>query len=218
MGQAMRPIIAADNIDDNERACEGEAQRHDGLPAISGERRANPRKSMLLRSAKLLVGSREYLCVIRDVSESGLSIRVFHPLPEDADLHLVMGNGDRHRLRTVRREPLLIACEFITPPDVSRIVTEPSRFCRRQTRLNVKMPGAVEGDFGCEMVMITNLSQQGARVECERRLPVHGKVCLGANGLPDIHARVCWSHSRAAGLVFYEYFRFEEFAQLVAEI
>lgn len=182
------------------------------------DRRAAPRQSMLIRSAKLVIDGREYLCVIRDVSESGISMRIFHPLPECEVLELVLGNGDRHKLKPIRREPTLVACEFVGKPSITRIVEEPSAFRRRQTRIQLTLPATIEGSFGSEMVMITNISQQGARIECERRLPVHGRIVISARGLPDKRAKVCWSHRQASGVTFEDFIRFEEFAQLVAEI
>ena len=214
MGQAWQPpIIDEGQVVDRHGA--SHAHRHAPHPE---ERRAKPRQAMLIRSAKLVIGAREYLCVIRDVSEKGISLRVFHDIPKTETLELVLGNGDRFKLTPVRREPMLLACEFVGRPDVTRIVEEPSRYRRRQTRLAITLPVTVEGIFGSEMALITNISQQGARLECERRLPVHSRIRIGARVLPELEAKVCWSHSRAAGVTFENYLRFEEFAQLVAAI
>lgn len=218
MEQATRPQKLAEFSLDEGRVpvarCAVKAQ-----PSVrADERREKPRQIMLIRSAKLLVGNREFLCVIRDVSEVGLSVRVFHAVPDSNTMVLALGNGDRFALRPVRREELLIAFVFDEPVNVSRIIEEPSRYRRRQTRLEISLPGTVEGCFGSKMVLITNLSQQGARIECEARLPVHGSITMGARGLPDIACKVRWSHKRAAGLSFDEYFRFEEFARLAAAI
>src|SRR5690606_20786923 len=50
--------------------------------------REAPRFALLIRSAKLICDSGEYLCIIRDVSETGVRLRLFHPLPPDQLLTL----------------------------------------------------------------------------------------------------------------------------------
>ena len=48
------------------------------------EQRTAPRFTLLIRAAKLIGPEGEYLCVVRDASESGVSVRLFHPLPATA--------------------------------------------------------------------------------------------------------------------------------------
>ena len=50
-----------------------------GSPAP--EQRVEPRFTLLIRAAKLIAGSDEFLVVVRDVSRDGLKVRTFHPLP-----------------------------------------------------------------------------------------------------------------------------------------
>jgi len=60
-----------------------------------GERRTAPRFTMLIRGAKLCWKNREYLCIIKDVSETGVSLRVFHEMPAIEAVELELGNGER---------------------------------------------------------------------------------------------------------------------------
>ena len=55
----------------------------EGEPAR--EQRTAPRFTLLIRTAKLLSSSGEYLCVIRDVSSEGIKVRTFHQLPDGED-------------------------------------------------------------------------------------------------------------------------------------
>ena len=48
--------------------------------------RGAQRFTLLIRTAKLVCESGEYLCVIRDVSSTGVRLRLFHDLPAD-DAH-----------------------------------------------------------------------------------------------------------------------------------
>src|SRR5690606_6832932 len=65
------------------------------------EQRRAPRFTLLIRSAKLTSPYGEFLCIVRDVSETGVSVRLFHPLPADVPLTLELPNGDRHPLERV---------------------------------------------------------------------------------------------------------------------
>lgn len=48
--------------------------------------------------AKLGADKRELLCVIRDVSEGGIRLRLFHELPQPTYLAIEMENGQSHAL------------------------------------------------------------------------------------------------------------------------
>lgn len=56
------------------------------LPGADQDHRAAPRFTLLLRMAKLVCGPAEFLCIVRDVSETGASVKLFHPLPAGAPL------------------------------------------------------------------------------------------------------------------------------------
>ena len=189
-------------------------------PDFSGDRRSAPRFTMLIRSAKLVWKGREFLCIIKDVSETGVSLRVFHQMPadEDVELELELGNGDRYPLKLVRQDGGLAAFNFVGEVDLARLIEEPTAYRKRQARLNVMLPATVSGLTGSEMVYITNLSQQGARIECEKKFAVHSRLKLSAKGLPEIGAKVRWCRDSQAGLVFETTFAFEEFARLAATL
>ena len=51
---------------------------------INDEFRTEPRISLMLRAAKLAGSKGEFLCILRDVSATGLKARLFHPLPSDS--------------------------------------------------------------------------------------------------------------------------------------
>ena len=51
---------------------------------IYDEFRTEPRISLMLRAAKLAGSKGEFLCILRDVSATGLKARLFHPLPSDS--------------------------------------------------------------------------------------------------------------------------------------
>ena len=66
-----------------------------------GEQRSGNRFTLLLRAAKLITASGEFLCLIRDVSDRGMKVRLFHPLAIDAPCEIELGNGGRIALDCV---------------------------------------------------------------------------------------------------------------------
>ena len=54
----------------------------------SVEARSTTRYTLLVRAAKLVSSHGEFVCVIRDVSETGLSVRLFHGVPRGLRLGL----------------------------------------------------------------------------------------------------------------------------------
>ena len=68
------------------------------------ERRSARRFSLVMRTAKLISQSGEYLCIVRNVSETGVKVRLFHPAPPDKFLFLALANGEIHPLQFVWQE------------------------------------------------------------------------------------------------------------------
>ncbi len=114
--------------------------RHDEImpdaPEGAADLRGAGRIALLIRSAKLIAPEGEFLCVVRDASEGGVSVRLFHPLPHGEPLMLEMPNGDRHTLERVWEEKGRAGFRFTGPVDITRIVEGPSLFARRAMRVN----------------------------------------------------------------------------------
>lgn len=186
--------------------------------AAANDERSAPRFTLLIRSAKLTSADAEYLCVVRDASESGISVRLFHPLPPEAPLTLELPNGDRHALERVWEEEGKAGFRFEKPTELERIVEGPSRFSKRALRVNLDMP--------CELVTgirrvrgtLRNLSQQGALVTTDEKLSLAQRVKLSAKGLPDVAAKVRWRRNDQYGLSFEENFQFGDLALIVFQL
>lgn len=176
--------------------------------------RAAPRFTLLIRSAKLISPSGEFLCIVRDVSSSGVRLRLFHPLPCKSDVTLELASGERFEIENVWESEGHAGFRFIDEIDVHRFIAEASPYPRRQLRLRIDFPAIVTADGVASQVMVRDLSRQGARIECDGLLAVGQKVKLEASGLPTLISNVCWRSSPAYGLVFLELFTFDELARL----
>ncbi|MXO65782.1 PilZ domain-containing protein [Altericroceibacterium endophyticum] len=202
----------SDYVDLNHPAGEG------GFSPEWADQRQAPRFTPLIRTAKLIGTSGEYLCVVRDASSTGISVRTFHPLPEDTNLTLEMPNGDRHELQRVWETEGKAGFAFVGPVDIDRLIVGKSRFPKRPLRLRLQLPALVSFHGETAGVVILDISQQGARIACSQHLAIDQPLRLEADCLPVISAKVRWRKNGAYGLVFTDTLKFGDLASVAAEI
>jgi hypothetical protein len=178
-----------------------------------GDLRAAPRVSLLIRAAKLVAASGEYLCVLRDASATGVKVRCFHPLPAQA-MVLELGNGDRYEVERMWEQADHAGLRFRSPVPVEYLIKETGPFRKRPVRLRLTLPALLVAGRDVRRAQILDISQQGARVESEGQLALGRQFRLEIRGLAPIVAKVRWRRPPAAGLVFEETFGLEEFARL----
>lgn len=183
-----------------------------------GEHRIAPRYTLLIRTAKLLCASGEYLCIIRDASSTGVSIRTFHQLPEHEQLMLELPNGDQHPIERVWEKEGSAGFRFPVAVDIDRLLNNRGRFPKRPVRLRLQLPALVSCHGRTAGVVIHNLSQQGAQIESPLHLALEQKLRLEADNLPSIEAGVRWRSGSQYGLVFDDTFQFSELAKLAAQL
>lgn len=184
---------------------------------ISGENlRESQRFSLLIRTAKLVCATGEYLCVVRDISASGVRLRLFHDLPGSDDLALQLANGYTYPLECVWHRDDHAGFRFTDGINVHEFMEEPSKWPRRPIRLHFKVPGLVIADDLATDTIVHNISRYGARIETDRYLALQQKMILDIPGAARINASICWRSGRLYGLVFRQTFTFEELARLAA--
>lgn len=182
------------------------------------EERVSPRFTLLIRTAKLICESAEYLCVIRDVSTTGISVRMFHSMPseaEDVELVMEMQTGDRHRVKLIWQRPGEAGFRFVTPVDVEQIIRRASRFPKRELRFAAELPVRLVGSGGTYDAVLRNFSQQGAMIETGGRLAIAQTIRMESPGWPNIEAKVRWRKDERYGLIFDTTFRLHDLAAIV---
>jgi hypothetical protein len=194
--------------------------RADSYTTWNGEpdRRHAPRFALLIRAAKLASADAEFLCVVRDASEEGVSVRLFHSLPPGAELTLEMPNGDRYPLQRVWEEEDSAGFRFREPVELDRIIEGPSRFPRRPVRVRLDVPCCLLLGSRRVRAMISNLSQQGAQIRTQEFLSLVQRIRIEIDGLPQITAKVCWRENDCYGLSFEDTFQFAELAALAFDL
>lgn len=194
-------------------------------PAPEGpgaEQRAAPRVTLLIRAAKLVSAQGEFVCVIRDVSETGVSVRLFHALPSCKDFALHMPGGAIYEISRVWEKGNEAGFTFVQPVAVDQLVNESSEYPKRGLRLGLCFPVTVHMLAGSFEALVENLSQQGARLTCDRLLAIDQTVRLalpdGSSKPREVRAKVRWRRENYYGVVFDDTFTLGEFARLAAQL
>lgn len=184
--------------------------------------RTAPRFTLLIRAAKLVSPNGEFVCVIRDVSETGISVRLFHALPSGSPLELHMPGGGTYEIQPKWQRENEAGFQFAETVDVQRLINEAGQYPKRGLRLGVCFPVHVSTlTQRCE-AMIINLSQQGARLECDGLFAIDQtlqiKACHPILEFSEARAKVRWRRDREYGVVFDDTFTLGDFARLAARL
>ncbi|WBY17131.1 PilZ domain-containing protein [Erythrobacteraceae bacterium WH01K] len=188
-------------------------------PVSIVEQREAPRVALMLRNAKLSIDGKELLCIVRDVSATGVSIRAFHAIPRGKACSIELWEGQRFPIEEAWHTGREAGYSFSEAKDLDALVHEHGPFPRRPIRIALEMPGVVLcGDSGTQ-VTIRNISQQGACVESDALWSCSQLVRLQGKGLPDpLHSKIRWQSERLHGLVFERTFALADFARLAARL
>lgn len=182
------------------------------------DQRGAPRYTSLIRAAKLVCGQGEFVCVIRDVSSTGVSIRTFHALPTDKAVALELQNGETYELELVRSDGFDASYRFAAPVAVDRLIRENWSYPKRALRLNIMLPLTVTSLAGRTEAFTVNLSQQGSRIECDHVFAIDQRLTIGCEHMPDVRCKVRWRRDANYGLVFEDTFSLREFAMLAVRV
>ncbi len=186
--------------------------------AVQVEDRSAPRFTLLIRAAKLITETAEHLCVLRDVSATGISVRLFQPVPLRGAARLEVQTGDNYDLTPVWQRSDAAGFQFAAPIDVERLVRNASRFPKRELRFRADVPVTLAFAGQRREARLHNLSQKGAMIESRQLLSLDQWVRLERGILPEIEARVRWREGQRHGLVFDTTLSLQDLASLVTRL
>ena len=182
------------------------------------ESRRAPRFRLLIRAAKLVSTYGEFVCVLRDVSSTGVSVKLFHALPDCKAMELELQCGDRFDIECRWIKGREAGFEFVGSVDVDRLISEACDFPKRALRLGLQFPAKLRTLRGQSNAFVENLSQQGARLDCDQLFAIDQSVNLEAAGLPDIRAKVRWRSGSQYGVVFDNTLTLQDLALVAAQM
>ena len=214
---APAPAAAGDQAAPVLVGAEADADAGDSM----SDQRGAERFRLLLRVAKLRTTTGEFLCVLRDISDLGLKVRIFHDIPKDALCELELGGGEIFQVQRVWQHSGHAGFKFAgSPVEVDRLIEEAGPFPKRHIRLRLKRPVPVMlmTDGLAMPAHLCDISQHGAALSFERRLAIGQQVRIVTPHLPELTARVRWRRGRLHGIVFQEGFRLDALAEVAARM
>jgi hypothetical protein len=152
------------------------------------------------------------LCIVRDVSETGVKLRLFHTLTGERRLSLEGASGERIAMEMVWEHNGEAGFRFDRPIDVMRFIAEAGPYPKRAIRLDVDHPARITVAGAVVDARLHNLSRQGARIETDFHLAIGQQLRIVADELPEFEATVCWRDQPAYGLVFRQLMSLEDLA------
>ena len=191
----------------------GEPDDLGGLRSDADQSRRAERFTLLVRAAKIIADGREYLCVMRDISATGVKLRMFHKLPQASRLELDIGNGEHHAMRLMWVHEDHAGFQFEHEIDVNTPIDDRnSPHPKRPIRLSIDKPLILHSGAVAHAAVLHNISQGGACVSCDHRLMVRQLVRMEVEGLEAIFAKVCWRLHPRHGMVFERQLTLQELA------
>lgn len=188
-------------------------------PGAKGERRLQQRQVALLRVALLHAGGNKELCVVRNISSSGLSARVYRKLAGGEHVQIEFRSGEFLSGAVVWERDWEVGIVFPELIDVkavlaSRWITEPGRG-RSLPRIEVSCRGRLKLGSQSFSVELQDISQGGAKLKTQRPLVDKGDAVLTLPDLPAIAGVVRWVGGTDVGISFNECIPFEQLARWI---
>ena len=175
--------------------------------------RQDQRHTLMLRTAKVVCQSGEYLCLVRDVSAGGTKLQFFHDVPQEKRIFLELANGALYPIEQRWADHGEAGYRFAAPVVLEQLLTEASQFAHRPIRLRLQVPVLLTVDGHDFHAMLADVSRCGAKLNIDRRLPQGAFARFDAVGLPLRFGHVRWRAGNEHGVVFQDAIPLEELAR-----
>ena len=184
-----------------------------------GERRQFARNLRVMRVARLAAPDldAEGLGMVRDVSPGGMMI--------DAHFDIALGQAvsialldDQELSGTVAwKEGRMIGVSFAKEVPVEQILAKPAAQPdgkrARLPRFSVQKPVQLKLDATTLDATLYDVSQRGAKLQCEGKLRVHGNLLLRAESNRPVGATIKWRAGDMLGVEFHRLLAVDELEQ-----
>ena len=178
---------------------------HEELPDTT-QRRQEPRLMTLLRVGTIIVDGRRDLCLIRNVSSSGLMLHVYTALKVGQLVEVEMKTGQQLAGHVKWIDGSNAGVQFAEAIDVMAMLTSQliahGELKPRMPRVEVRAPATLRMGGRSFRVMTCDISQGGAKVTLDAVLPPDANVVLSMEGFHALHGVIRWSDGEAAGITF----------------
>lgn len=187
---------------------------HKAQQEPTGDNRAAPRQKLLLRTAKLVAEDQELICVVRDVSVTGLKVKLFQPIPNINQCELEFANGSRFPIRKVWEESGHAGFTFTEDVDLAEIISLSfDNFPKRSLRINIGFHARISAGRSALSAQLLNISQSGICIACEGELPRGEKLFIRCGNLPALNGQLRWSRNGYHGIMLSQPLSLEDLAK-----
>lgn len=173
--------------------------------------------SPMLRSAKVVCQSGEYVCLVRDVSQEGVLLSFLHETPLEPRLILALANEQTYPLQRVWTGETQAGYRFAGPVSLAEFLHERSPFAVRPVCLKIAASARLVDGADSHTARLIDLSTHGAKLDAKIRLGCERRVLFQAHGMTQRPATIVWSKEAERdarhGLQFSEPLTLRELAQ-----
>lgn len=189
-----------------------------GNGAPGAERRQDTRKRLMLRVAKLRCLGGEYPCVIHDVSETGVKLRLFHAHPADSHMFLELANGALYAIERRWMDDVFAGYRFSSRIEIDAFIAESCPEGGVPIHLRISHPLQIIAAGETSAAVLVDVSREGACFETPREIARRAPLHIEFRGNEPRLAYVSWRKNGRHGVVFQEALTLEGLAQLALQL
>ena len=183
------------------------------------DRRGAIRQIALLRVALLHAGGASDICIVKNVSRTGLCARVYRKLAPGEQVEVEFRSGELLAGSVVWERECDVGIVFPERIDVTAVLASCSvmKATKRRVlpRISISCPGELSTGLRSIDIVLRDISQGGASLESEAQIPAHSGIQLSLPDLPPIAGVVRWTCGMIAGVSFNECVAFEQLAHWI---
>lgn len=186
------------------------------------ERRAAKRMLLVYRTTKLVFGDHEILAVVRNVSDTGLAIRIFAPIDLPEHMHVELANGAVVPIKKEWQDDSQCGASFQMLVSLKLFLSSPppEQWAGRSLRNKVGLTATLRHNGRRQSVMVQDIGIGGAKLEPERPLgiAVNGHAELMLDGLGALEGEIRWSKGPLSGMQFSQPLSFSSLAEWTTQL
>lgn len=190
-----------------------------GAPA---ERRHDRRHLTILRVGKLISGSIQELCLVRNISSGGLKARVYSDKAVGEEVSIELKSGQAIAGVVQWNAGNEIGVQFHDKIDVPALLASDEVLTRgmRPRPPRVHLPTLALLRLRSELwgIGIQDISQGGAKIEIDQPLDIGDEVVIMVGDFRPLTAIVRWVRGGAAGVEFKQMIPYSELAQWLSSV
>jgi len=172
-------------------------------PPGKSERRDGDRHVTLFRVGSLTIDGRRELCLIKNISAGGMSIRAYCAIAPQTRLSVDLKCGEHVSGIACWVDGDVVGIAFDEPVDVVDLLAASMKGPRpRMPRVEVDCLASVRQGAETHRVQACDISQGGIKIATDHDLGIDSEVVVSLPGLPPQQAVVRWRDSGSYGITF----------------